>query len=90
MITDNEIKRCSRLAEDFRRLKAEISTIIDKGRDVGLKSENIVDEILSTVTIDKEIVLIARKAVEQAEFEGVFVVLPSGERIKRRVTCSLD
>ena len=107
MITDNENKGFSRLAEDFRRLKTEISTIIDKGREVGLKSENIVDEILSTVAIDKEIVigeeprterpvnikeivLIARKAVEQAEFEGVFVVLPTGERIKRRVTCGLD
>ncbi len=32
----------------------------------------------------KEIVLIAQKAVEQAAYEGVFIILPSGERIIRK------
>ncbi len=37
----------------------------------------------------KDILLIARIAVEQAEFDGVSAILPSGERIKRKVNLSL-
>ncbi len=97
---NNENKKLSRLANDFSRIKAEISTVIEKGRDRGLKSEIIVDNILKTVIDEKivveegkrterpvnikEIVLIAKKAVEQAEFEGVSIVLTTGVRIKNR------
>ena len=101
MITDSMKKRSFRLAEDFMRLKSELCSIIEEGRQMRIRSETIVDELMSRVALDKEIVvgestiserpvnmkemvLIARKAVEQASFDGVSIVLPSGERIKNK------
>ena len=101
-MTQHDIKkRASRLAEDFMRLKSEISSIIEEGRQMSIGSETIVDEIMSRVVLDREIVIgestimerpvnmkelvfIARKAVEQAAFDGVSIVLPTGERIKNK------
>ena len=86
--------------KELIKMKEEIVTIIEEGRLAGLGSEVIVNSILDEAIIGRdivviegarerplqirEVVMIVRKALEQAEFEGAAVVLPTGERIRRR------
>jgi hypothetical protein len=88
------------LKREIAKIKEGILSIIEEGRHAGLKSEVLVDNILNTGVADgdivviedkrerplyiNEIAVIAKKALKQAEFEGGFLVLPSGEKIKRK------
>ncbi len=95
------------MTEELSGIKSDICAIIAKGRDGGIEPESVVDEIMSRVVFDtdivieeslqterpvnmKEILMIARKAVGQAAFDGASIVLPSGERIKKRTECQQD
>ena len=107
MIHNSLNKRAVSLSEDFSGLKSEICAIIAKGREREIEPESLVDDIMSRVLLDTDIVieesvrterplnmqdllLIARKAVGQAAFDGASIVLPSGERIKKRTKYRLE
>ena len=85
------------LAGTTIKLMQEIISIVEEGRNAGLESENIVNNIFNRAIMDRDIVVvegseerplhineiaaIARKAVEQAQFDGGFIVLSSGYKI---------
>ena len=79
------------------RLKENLITIVEEGRREKLTSTDIVEEIFRGAVIEndfengeipensvtmEEIFIIAKKAIEQAEFEGGLVVLPTGGDIR--------
>lgn len=79
------------------RLKENLITIVEEGRREKLTSKDIVDEIFKGAVIDndiekgeiaedsvtmEEIFIIAKRAIEQAEFEGGLVVLPTGGNMR--------
>jgi hypothetical protein len=88
------------LKKEMIKMKEEIVSIIEEGRLSGLGSEAIVSNIFNRAFVDRnivavageserpldidEILIVVQKAVEQAEFEGADVVLPTGERLKKR------
>lgn len=100
MLNNNENQRASDATSELAKLKEEIISIIEENRYTGIKSEIIADEIVGNsldneIVVEdnrrterpvniEDIVFIAKRAIQQAEFDGAFVVLPSGERIKRR------
>lgn len=79
------------------RLKENLITIVEEGRREKLTSKDIVNEIFKGAVIDndiekgeiaedsvtmEEIFIIAKRAIEQAEFEGGLVVLPTGGNMR--------
>lgn len=88
------------LTREITKMKEEIISIIEEGRHAGLKSEILVNNIFNKAVLDEDIVviedrrerplsineiaIIVQKALKQAEFEGGFLVLPSGEKIERK------
>jgi len=79
------------------RLKENLITIVEEGRREKLTSTDIVEEIFRGAVIEndfengeipedsvtmEEIFIIAKKAIEQAAFEGGLVVLPTGGDIR--------
>ncbi len=87
------------LTNKIMKMKEDIISILEAGRIARLEPEMLVDNIFSKV-VDRDILvmegtrerplyidemaIIVERALKQAEFEGGFVVLPSGEKIKMK------
>ena len=88
------------LTDKMMKMKEDIISIIEEGRNARLESEMLVNNIFSKVVVDRDILVmegtrerplyinemavIVQRALKQAEFEGGFIVLPTGEKIKRK------
>ena len=88
------------LSNKMMKMKEDIISIIEEGRNARLEPEMLVNNIFSKVVVDRDILVmegtrerplyinemavIVQRALKQAEFEGGFIVLPTGEKIKRK------